>query len=127
MISELIGIHDAKSLCEGFNRGAARAMGDVLIFVMTTFRLCTPTLASVCLASREADVVGLAGGYATGEWRLASRGAPHLVGQICTGRRGRKGFSITRWVLHEADATVQWRSTACGWPCIVACGNAALR
>lgn len=29
---EIIGIHDAKSLCEGYNRGAARSRGDILVF-----------------------------------------------------------------------------------------------
>lgn len=29
---EIIGIHDAKSLAEGYNRGLARAVGDIIIF-----------------------------------------------------------------------------------------------
>ena len=29
---EIIGIHDAKSLAEGYNRGLARSTGDIIIF-----------------------------------------------------------------------------------------------
>ncbi|MCL2523244.1 MAG: glycosyltransferase family protein [Betaproteobacteria bacterium] len=29
---EIIGIHDARSLCEGYNRGLRRARGDIVIF-----------------------------------------------------------------------------------------------
>lgn len=29
---EIIGIHDATSLCEGYNRGIAQASGDILVF-----------------------------------------------------------------------------------------------
>lgn len=29
---EIIGIHDARSLCEGYNRGIAQASGDIVVF-----------------------------------------------------------------------------------------------
>ena len=106
---ELIGIHDAKSLCEGFNRGAARAMGDVLIFCHDDISFVHADFGERVLAHlREADVVGLAGAtqLVSGDWRHA--GAPHLVGQILhRPPPGQEGFLYYAVGLHEADATVR--------------------
>ena len=41
---EIIGIHDACSLCEGYNRGIARASGDVLVFSHDDIEIVTPDL-----------------------------------------------------------------------------------
>ena len=42
---EIIGIHDAKSLCEGYNRGMRRATGDIIIFSHDDIEILTPDFA----------------------------------------------------------------------------------
>lgn len=42
---EIIGIHDAKSLCEGYNRGVRRAAGDIIIFSHDDIEILTPDFA----------------------------------------------------------------------------------
>jgi hypothetical protein len=59
---EIIGIHDARSLAEGYNRGLQRAQGDVLVFSHDDVDVVTPDVAQrlgTHLASF--DVVGIAG------------------------------------------------------------------
>ncbi len=84
---EIIGIHDARSLCEGYNRGVARASGEVLLFSHDDVEIVTPDLAPRLLAHlRNYDLVGIAGPTKLlgGNW--LSAGWPHLRGQI--GARG---------------------------------------
>jgi len=42
---EIIGIHDARSLCEAYNRGARRAAGDIIIFSHDDIEILTPDFA----------------------------------------------------------------------------------
>jgi tetratricopeptide (TPR) repeat protein/GT2 family glycosyltransferase len=42
---EIIGIHDAKSLCEGYNRGARRAAGNIIVFSHDDIEILTPDFA----------------------------------------------------------------------------------
>ncbi|MEC5388195.1 glycosyltransferase [Uliginosibacterium sp. H3] len=42
---EIIGIHDAASLCEGYNRGIAQASGDILVFSHDDVLLLDPGFA----------------------------------------------------------------------------------
>ena len=80
---EIIGIHDARSLCDGYNRGAARASGDVLLFSHDDVEIVTPDLAPRLLAHlRSFDLVGIAGTTQLlgGNW--ISAGWPHLRGQV---------------------------------------------
>jgi GT2 family glycosyltransferase len=59
---EIVGIHDARSLCEGYNRGLRRAKGDVLVFSHDDIELLAPRLdAALSAHLRDADVVGVAG------------------------------------------------------------------
>jgi len=59
---EIIGIHDARSLAEGYTRGIARSKGDRLILSHDDIRILTPDFAAR-LASHLAsyDLVGIAG------------------------------------------------------------------
>ena len=80
---EIIGIHDARSLCDGYNRGIVRASGDVLLFSHDDVEIVTPDLAPRLVAHlRSFDLVGIAGTTRLlgGNWIDA--GWPHLRGQI---------------------------------------------
>jgi tetratricopeptide (TPR) repeat protein len=80
---EIIGIHDARSLCDGYNRGVVRASGEVLLFSHDDVEIVTPDLAPRLLAHlRSFDLVGIAGTTRLlgGNWIDA--GWPHLRGQI---------------------------------------------
>jgi glycosyltransferase involved in cell wall biosynthesis len=81
---EIIGIHDAKSLAEGYNRGMAQAQGDILIFSHDDVLFLDPDFARK-LSERMAnwDILGFAGCdkliypmWSAARW-------PHLYGAIC--------------------------------------------
>ena len=95
---EIIGIHDARSLCEGYNRGVARASGDILVFSHDDVEIVTPDFAARILGHlREHDLVGIAGTTRLigGTWTLS--GWPHLHGQI--GWRTSKPSSLATTVF----------------------------
>ena len=59
---EIIGIHDARSLAEGYNRGIAQSSGDILIFCHDDIEIITPDFDVRIRQYLEAnDVVGCAG------------------------------------------------------------------
>jgi Glycosyltransferase like family len=59
---EIIGIHDARSLAEGYSRGIAKSKGELLILSHDDIRILTPDFA-VRVATHLAsyDLVGIAG------------------------------------------------------------------
>jgi hypothetical protein len=80
---ELIGIHDAKSLCEAYNRGGARARGDILIFCHDDIDIVHADFGERLLSHlARYDVVGVAGArkLVNADWGHA--GLPHVHGQI---------------------------------------------
>ncbi len=80
---EIIGIHDARSLAEGYNRGLARAANELLVFAHDDVEIVSPDFAARLLRGlRRHDVVGIAGTdkIKGGAWHFA--GHPHLHGQI---------------------------------------------
>lgn len=80
---ELVGIHDAKGLCEGYNRGAARARGETIVFCHDDIEILTPRLAPrLKHAMSQFDIVGIAGtSRVIGSlWSFA--GPPYLFGQV---------------------------------------------
>jgi len=82
---EIIGIHDARSLCEGYNRGIRRATGDVIILSHDDVAIMNPDFAPRLLARlADHDLVGVAGTTRLigGNWIDA--GWPHLHGQIAS-------------------------------------------
>jgi len=93
---EIIGIHDARSLCEGYNRGAEKAAGDILIFCHDDIDLAEADFADRLLAHLQTvDLVGVAGTskLVDGNWEHA--GPPHLHGQIVHQRPGQ-----TEWFYY---------------------------
>jgi len=80
---EIIGIHDARSLCEGYNRGIRRASGEILVFSHDDIEIVSPDFAAKLLAHLTGhDLIGVAGTTRLigGNWIDA--GWPHVHGQI---------------------------------------------
>jgi GT2 family glycosyltransferase len=81
---EMIDIHDARSLAEGYNRGAARSRGQTLIFSHDDIEILSPGFAQRVKSHLERfDLIGVAGTsrLINGYW--ASAGAPYIFGQVC--------------------------------------------
>lgn len=86
---EIVGIHDARSLCEGYNRGAGRAKGDILVFCHDDIDFVDADCAERLLkALSAADLIGVAGAskLVSGNWEHA--GPPYLHGHIVHQRPG---------------------------------------
>ncbi|MGC2519427.1 MAG: glycosyltransferase [Burkholderiales bacterium] len=80
---EIIGIHDARSLSEGYNRGLRLARNDILVFSHDDIDIISTDFAARLLQSLAGhDVIGVAGTRKLmGEaWHLADH--PHLQGQV---------------------------------------------
>ncbi len=80
---EVIGIHDAKSLCEGYNRGASMARGEILIFCHDDIEIVHDDFAARLLQHLKAhDLIGVAGTskLVNGDWTHG--GQPHVHGQM---------------------------------------------
>jgi hypothetical protein len=80
---EIIGIHDARSLCEGYNRGVDRSRGEIVIFAHDDIRIASPDFATKILSSLETcDVVGVAGTTRLRSVDWTRSGWPFLAGQV---------------------------------------------
>ncbi|MDR1648038.1 MAG: glycosyltransferase family protein [Zoogloeaceae bacterium] len=80
---EIIGIHDAQSLAEGYNRGLARAQGDLLVFSHDDILILDSAFADK-LASRmqHYDLLGFAGTTRCVYPFWIAAGWPHLRGAV---------------------------------------------
>src|SRR5262249_53240510 len=104
--TEVIGIHDAKSLCEGYNRGASRAQGDVLVFCHDDIDLPDERFADRLLTHLQSvDLVGVAGAsnLVSGNWEYA--GPPHLHGCVVHQPPGQTGWTCYVSGLQQALMT----------------------
>ncbi len=80
---EIVGIHDARGLCEGYNRGAAKARGELLLFSHDDVEFLAPDFAAKVVRSLETDdVVGVAGTSRLISARWAKAGPPWVFGQV---------------------------------------------
>ncbi len=80
---EIIGIHDARSLCEGYNRGVARSKGDILIFSHDDVDILTPDFAARLVASLDRhDLIGAVGATHLSGATWFGCGWPNLRGQV---------------------------------------------
>ncbi len=101
---EIVGVHDARSLAEGYNRGMRKARGEVLVFSHDDIEIVSPDFAAkLARALREHGLVGVAGTTraVTASWLGA--GWPHLCGQIGMPASG-AGYVVT--VFGAAARTV---------------------
>ncbi len=80
---EIIRIPDARSLCEGYNRGIDRSRGDVLIFSHDDIEILTPDFAGRLLGHLDAyDVIGVAGTSRLCGKHWGWSGWPHVHGKV---------------------------------------------
>ncbi|MEO8306071.1 MAG: glycosyltransferase [Betaproteobacteria bacterium] len=85
---EIIGIHDARSLAEGYNRGIAQARFDHIILSHDDIEILTTDFAErLDQHLAQFDLIGVAGTtrLVTGKWELA--GDPHVFVLISTPNR----------------------------------------
>lgn len=99
---EIVGVHDARSLCEGYNRGIAASRGEALVLSHDDVDLLAPDFAARFVdALANFDVVGPVGAtQLTGPaWGWA--GHPHVHG----------------WIAHRPGGTGDWRAAFWSpWP-----------
>jgi hypothetical protein len=80
---ELIGIHDARSLAEGYSRGFAHARGDTIVFSHDDIDILTPDLAgALARALAAVDLAGVAGTTKLIGPAFAWGGKAHTRGRI---------------------------------------------
>ena len=90
---EVIGIHDAKSLCEGYNRGAAVAKGDILIFCHDDIEFATANFGERLLHHlTNYDLVGVAGASRLVDADWGHAGLPTVHGQIIHKPKGQQDY-----------------------------------
>jgi GT2 family glycosyltransferase len=100
---ELIRIADAKSLAEGYNRGARAARGEHLLFVHDDVEILSPDLQERLQAHLEQfDVVGLAGTSWVMHPIWFAAGPPFIHGQVAH-PTGEGGFRVD---IYSADSRV---------------------
>ncbi len=76
---EIIGIHDARSLAEGYNRGIARARADLLILSHDDIELLSADFAARLEHHLSLfDLIGIAGTTRLIEGRWAGAGDPYI-------------------------------------------------
>ncbi|HVN34816.1 MAG TPA: glycosyltransferase [Casimicrobiaceae bacterium] len=90
---ELVGVHDARSLAEGYNRAAGRASGDILVFSHDDIELVTSDFAARLIAHLERyDGVGVAGASRVAGPRWGDAGPRAIHGHILHAPpRGQRG------------------------------------
>ena len=80
---EIIGIHDAQSMCEGYNRGIRRASGEIVILSHDDITIVNPDFSARLFAHlSNHDVIGVAGTTRLIDGNWVDAGWPHLHGQI---------------------------------------------
>jgi hypothetical protein len=92
---ELIGVHDARSMCEGYNRGIRRATGDIVIFCHDDIEILAADFKDRLKGHlRRFDLIGVAGTTKLIKplWPVA--GPPYIYGQIAHVNAQEKCFDV---------------------------------
>jgi glycosyltransferase involved in cell wall biosynthesis len=93
---EIIAITDARSMCEGYNRGARRAAGDILVFCHDDIRILTPDFAHRIVGHLGAnDLLGVAGGRSVRDATWGAAGLPYTRGQVLHMLAHRRGVTYS--------------------------------
>jgi tetratricopeptide (TPR) repeat protein len=80
---ELIHIADARSLCEGYNRGVARSRGEILVFCHDDIAiLCADFARRLRMHLASFDLLGVAGSTLASGPTWTWSGAPHIFASI---------------------------------------------
>lgn len=98
---EIIGIHDAKSLCEGYNRGIKKSVGEILIFSHDDIEILSIDFVSKLKSHlNNFDIIGLAGTDRVLDGCWVSAGAPHIFGQVA--HADGAGYGVNCYDLSKA-------------------------
>ncbi len=101
---EIIGVHDAKSLCEGYNRGVKASRGELLIFSHDDVEIVTPDFAARLLASMATqDLLGVVGATCLSGATWIGSGWPHLRGQVGMPSVAGAGITANFFGVHGPD------------------------
>ncbi len=94
---EIIGIHDARSLCEGYTRGFSRARGEIIVFSHDDIEILSTDFAmTLARCLRDHDMVGVAGATRFPEGGLWTTPGPrHIHGQVAQRAPGNKSYAVT--------------------------------
>jgi tetratricopeptide (TPR) repeat protein len=107
---EIVGIHDAKSLCEGYSRGIMKANGDILIFSHDDIEIVSPDFAAKLMSYLGVyDLIGVAGTTKLVGPAWVYAGWPHSHGQVghihkVTGQLTVQAFDIRTRCISNAQA-----------------------
>lgn len=105
---QLIRIADARSLSEGYNRGIARADGDILVFCHDDIEFLNPDPAALIREDLHTrDLVGVAGASRLyeGKWILA--GHPHVHGQVAHLTEDRRRYELAVYGQENENVLVE--------------------
>ena len=92
---ELIGIHDARSLAEGYSRGFAQARGEVIVFSHDDIDILSPDLGgTVANALASVDIVGIVGATKLVGPAHAWGGRAYTRGRIAEPAKNRVGVDL---------------------------------
>jgi GT2 family glycosyltransferase len=96
---EIVAIRDARSLCEGYNRGLARARGDLVVFSHDDIEILGESLGDRLEAHlAQCDVVGVAGTARLAGMGWAEAGIRHARGMIALAVDG--GYVVRLFGAH---------------------------
>jgi hypothetical protein len=100
---EIVGIHDAKSLAEGYTRGFARAKGEIVVFSHDDVAIASGDFAGALgRALSQLDLVGIAGTTRVIGAFWPAAGHPYLRGWVTVPMRD-GGYSVN---IYGVDAPV---------------------
>ncbi len=95
---EFIGIHDAQSMAEGYNRGLAQARGEIIIACHDDIEILAPDFRDLLRRRLERfDLLGVAGSTSVRGAAWMNAGPPHLFGQVAQVDPHHHGYEVLRW------------------------------
>lgn len=95
---EIIGIHDAKGLCEGYTRGLAASHGELVIFSHDDIEFLAPDFAGRLMGHMQfCDMLGLAGTRRMCDVKWPQSGGPYCYGQVAVPIPADKTWTVIIW------------------------------
>ncbi len=100
--NEIIRIADARSMCEGYNRGVRQSRGDVLIFSHDDVEfLCANMPALLTKRLEQFDMLGIAGTTKLVGPRWVQAGLPYTIGQVGHVDPEGNGYLVMIWAAAD--------------------------
>ncbi|GAA5170317.1 glycosyltransferase [Viridibacterium curvum] len=103
---EIIGIHDAASLAEAYNRGIARARGEIIVFSHDDILILDDAFADKVESrlGQDFDLLGFAGATAIRDGYWWSAGPAHMRGAVSHAPPGKPQLSLHIYGVTRAEA-----------------------